>query len=389
MKLIKKKDTIMWKNNHYKFTWKDMRADGICTFREIPDTEEPMYLYYDFAIYEKKHRKWKKAAGTFSDDFPMIGWLGDIIRTVLNDRDTSKFQENTIHTPAGDNKSYSRSLFANSLFSREAYAITQEVPADEGGNPDWKREILFVTLGIKKHETACKSITVEVGRNELKELLDLAESVTERGREGFNADVREYIKENSSNKYIGGGILYCMDTKDAGKCQNLFTEGQGGSLYAVKKGKNGEEDFSCDGDFATIHKIGDNGKVTFQVLEYGEKKEINLSPQEILDFMPDISSSPRIWMNKKEIADDFFNHIMTPALRKEFCEMPLADLKKKYTDAVINMYWMCREEHPFVKNQRYGFTPRAETISKNIIRSIRRRTLNTTKKKTGKHHRSQ
>lgn len=370
MKVVKKKDRIIWEGSRYKFVWKNIHADDACPFKEIPNDEAPEYLWYKFAFYKRKNKKWKKLAGTFVGDFPMIEPFANIISMALDDRDLSKFQHETVEYNGEKYEYYCRTLSASSFFSADAYSIIQDGIIDEEGGPDWSGEKFFVTMGVNRQGNAAENVTIMATRKEMKELLDLAESVIIKGREGFNANVREYIKENSSNKYIREGRLY----QEAGTIetnQNLYMEGQHGSLYALGKE---EEGYFCNGKQAVILKIDDDsGKVTFRTKEFGKEEEIELLPSEIMDFLADNTSSPRIFMDEAGIEKDFMENIMTPAIRQDFLTMTVKQLDEKYADRILNMYWMCRDEHLFAAGWGDGRPGRTMTVATKIVHSIRRK----------------
>lgn len=403
---LKKDNTIIFKDGCYKFVWKKIEWGYRPDYREIDEADKPHPVYW-FHIYKREKDKWKKLAGNYAYDGATLGELAEIISIVLDEKNLEGFQKDRHDDPLTNEKTtyYSRHLETDRIFGEDYYCLDQYgIKKEEDENPlpgcdgsaDWSGEIISITLGLQTfpQQVFChECVTIQAERKELKRLMEAIDEAIDNARDRANTEFRQDLEANRKNKHISGRLLWQEETAWYKNSQNLYTVGQKGLLYTIADGGplyikeeeaeiteiiEGAKEEALVPDRAYLpparetKKIKGSGSVRFLITENGKKKEILLPTEDIVDFWAR-PLEERLCMGKGSIAEDFMENVMDSNIWEDFSKMNKKSLYGKYMERLINMYWMCRSEHPYIRqNTKISQHVQGRKAAKKIIRKIRK-----------------
>ena len=342
-KINKKNVSTIWDNGIIKIKFSNPTIETSNEKKNIKSLEEVMYYMYDVDVYtketeylddDKELTKWVKSFATRAYDFPGLPYLQGVLDELLKQKEPNDEYMTIKYKDGSESKSYT---FRNDdFFCEDIYNITKTFHPD-----DYTLKVGYdLEFGTCKdgYNQIVKVINSE--EDEIKKLKEVVDNFIKMSIEKYNEKMNKYYIEQSKNKYTVDNILVVNNDYDG---PEFFLVGDIVEDFDYIKNDNLINMYR--GQIIKIEK----DYVTFQFKD--EKIRLNVSEIfNIYDY--DVDKTDRIRFNLKEIAKDFKENVLSnsPTILNEFEILDNKTLLEKYNNAIISRYWMCRDEHEYMKN---------------------------------------
>ena len=386
----KEEEGYIWENCEVKVVFSHCSFQAFNEYTFVNSVAEIMYLYYSVDLfqnvpfygemYDKEPVwQWEKVSHTSTYDFPAIRQLLFILDHILHQELSKEKCRKIQYGKPEDKRNGYEYIMETEDFLYDDYYEVKRTMIETDGKEDG--EFFSIYLGCSIDSQGGLSSTgiklQRLGRQDLEELLKCAKTFMEDAIKEYNEAIREKIKMDTASFIVQGNKLYGF-AKD----------------YQNKKVLNTLEHVYVVGDrFDEITELvpGEEGKFSsrehydVEILEItekeivvkgyvGEKKEeepaSHILIRHLLFFSDDISGE-RLHFQEKEIAADFCR-LLSDREKEEFRKETEENLIRRWGEAIIDRYWMCREEHQYLSHdESKDNIENANLALQNVIKIIK------------------
>lgn len=336
-KFTQQKDKCTWSNGEIKLQFSDPSIQPHDEYSYLKDEKGIMYYYYTVKIfknvwvgYDDKASKsiygWKLVAKRSTHDFPTIEQFKPILKHALHELNPTIDGEK--HEYMSGDIEYSKTLHTEGFACDDFYEITKFV----NENNEIVNYILYFgcTFSSQGDLNSEGIRTPYVTEDDVKELLKCVEGFIQYSIDKHNNEVREYIKEQTSNKVIKNGKIY---EYEKGELESIYIVGDSGDFTILK-------DKETSPNSIDYHRVSITG-ITNNTVILSNAKEVNIHD---VMYISNNVSNEKLKYGFYEIIRDFASILNNEEI-EEFKTSDADNLFNKYKNAIMDRTWMCRDEH--------------------------------------------
>ena len=321
-------DKFIWEGDSIILEYSNPKIQAFTSYTKIDSIKDIMYYYYDVKLYKKKKLyidtiKEELISEVSTYDFPTINqfyyMINEVLNIDLNDKNSQKIEyRDKLYE-------YSYTTYTSGFSCDDFYRINKV--------KNIKNDIYYnLYIGCSIDETI-NSEGVNIFYINDNDMIELQKCV----KEFIKYSINEYNKETENSKKvykIKDGNIYKYDN-------NLLTDIiQVGDIVDLYNVVNNKETYYYN---AVIKEIKDNN---ITIITYNGEEVINI--ENIPDMFKNVPDY-KLKYNEMEISQDFIN-LINEEIMNEFKTLDREYLFDKYSKLIIDLTWMCREEHEYIGN---------------------------------------
>ena len=353
-KFIKKNNKYIWTNDIIKLEFSDASFQAFDEYGYVKNLHDIMHHYYTVSIYkyeyittrekigkdnkiiEESIYKWKLITQRSTYDFPCISQLQLILEQFINDKIDVKRTGEIIKYKSGA-IDYSKRLSTEGFACDDFYEVTKYV--------DKYNKLLYYTLYIGctyDLQGDCNSAGIrlnQVYKEDIDELYKCVNVFIEDTIAKHNENILQNFKSKKQKFISKDNKLYEMQTRNS--IESIYCVNDNVDITYLNYISDTEFN-SIDLDNIIIQDITDNCITCVD----NTKKEYVINIKNLLLVSCNINDD-KLAYNVEEITNDFYN-ILNDQEKDEFKRLTQNQIFKKYSSAIIDRTWMCREEHEFI-----------------------------------------
>lgn len=276
---------MFWENTDISISVQNLSVEGDSCYQTINCMEDIRYIDYELEIQTKD----KKISGVVAD-FSQLFLLLDI---------TESLKETKVHS-----------------FFEDSYGLEKR-----------EDDSYLLTCGFE-----LEVVQAILTKQELKDLHDKINQCVLDAITQHNKTLEAHLLEEGKNKDIREYRLFQYESDDS--ISNMFSVGEEISFILNRDGKLREMR-------GTIERIGDK-----QIEIETVRETIHVSPSELVDVFNQ-PTEEEISYSIEEMAEQFVYEYPC-FIRNDFLTSDIDTLQEKYSNILINRFWMCREEHGWI-----------------------------------------
>ena len=322
-----------------------------------------LYYYYNINIFKHDEEKdrWKKHLFISVYDFPAISLLKKMLNAFIHDEIDIKTYQKVEGMHGYTFYSY---MTERLNLGDDFYRIEHSFCIDEEGKKG--KDFYSLSIGKTSHCGSKEMESVDflyLSKDDLKTVYEAVEGFINYSIEHQNKLIVKRNKASLKSWFTDDNKIYQMipGTKNI---DSIFCVGEKLEEIIVLVGDINSKDFASsyfkDCVIQEVYKDriiinsgykGDCRNHSSEMVTTPETIYLNT----ILYIFDDLSDSERLHYSEEEIQKDFLS-ILSPRDKKEFITRDVDFLFDKYSEAIINRVWMCRDEHNLperVKSSEY------------------------------------
>lgn len=344
----------IWEDDHLRLEYSNPQIQGFDEFAYLKDEKGIMYFYYTVNFYAKTFNgRWKKIATTNTHDFPCIEQLCNMIEYFakhgVTDEECQKIEYSVPgNIPDRDkNVEYRYSLESSGIWCDDFYQLERIKKVYDGK----ETENFNLHIGLQQFDIAMNIGTkIEyLDQGDLSELILCTTKFIKYALDIHNEEVRKANKEWANSMKAKNKKLYSMGNEIVKEVYTI------GSVCNITRliGNLDENNFSSqEYIYAEIIDIVDdyiivnpNSIYTRERRCVKNEEERKVPLNEILYISEEVPKN-RLSYKVDEIVKDWVS-ILDNEEKDEFSKEETSKLAKKWTEAIIDRSWMCRNEHNY------------------------------------------
>ena len=321
-------DKFIWEGDSMILEYSNPSIQAFTSYTKIDSIKDIMYYYYDVKLYKKyengESNEIKLVSEKRTYDFPCIDQLENMLNEVLNIELNNSTSQKIKYK--NGNCEYVYITNTDGFGCDDYYRIEKRHYNDN----------IFYNLYIGcaiDDMIDMDSVGINITNIKEEEIIELQKCV----KEFIKYSINEYNKETENSKKvykIKDGNIYKYDN-------NLLTDIiQVGDIVDLYNVVNNKETYYYN---AVIKEIKDNN---ITIITYNGEEVINI--ENIPDMFKNVSDY-KLKYNEMEISQDFIN-LINEEIMNEFKTLDREYLFDKYSKLIIDLTWMCREEHEYIGN---------------------------------------
>lgn len=326
--------------------------------------EDILYFYYDMKIWDASKRKKKLVARVSTSDFPAIIALKYMLDEAINDDVATNCQVSGLHMEL---MLYQKHWDTFGYMMEDSYSLTKSVVRDKDGNNESGYSYSFFA-GCSSIDTSESKgcVFASLNDDEIIELKQCVDSFIQYAIDKENKSSARVIDNEKANKECVDGLLVIYHDKSKESINEIFVPD--GLLSSHSRSKVSISLFPGDGHNSgfdgSIISVGDDVE-----LELSHSDEVVSIPLSDICFITDTLDDGLIYLNREEIADDFYNIVcLSPTMMKMFVEFDEKSLFDIFAGAIENRSWIYHDKHGFKREE-------IPSIIKWVINSLKRRII--------------